>query len=93
MPYITLKGCWCDNIVLNVHAQTKDKDEVIKDSFYEELEQIFDQFPTYLLVLFVPTGTKGLNNFTIVEVSIAVKFFTETGLLALCSNPQPGELQ
>jgi hypothetical protein len=44
-----------------------------------------------LLVLFVPTGTQGLNNFTIVEVSIAVKFFTETGLLALCSNPQPGE--
>jgi hypothetical protein len=28
-----------------------------------------------LLVLFVPTGTWGLNNFTIVEVSIAVKFF------------------
>jgi hypothetical protein len=46
---------------------------------------------TYLLVLFIPTGTQGLKNFTIVEVSIAVKFFTETGLLALCSNPQPGE--
>jgi hypothetical protein len=44
---------------------------------------------TYLLVLFVPTGTQGLN-FTIVEVSIAVKFFTETGLLALCYNSQPG---
>jgi hypothetical protein len=44
---------------------------------------------TYLLVLFVPTGTKGLN-FTIVEVSIEVNFFTETGLLALCSNLQPG---
>jgi hypothetical protein len=42
------------------------------------------------LVLFVPTGTQGLNNFTIVEVSIAVKCFTGTGLLALCSNPQPG---
>jgi hypothetical protein len=50
-----------------------------------------DTVVTYLLVLFVPTGTEGLNNFTIVEVSIAVKFFTETGLLALCSNPQPGE--
>jgi hypothetical protein len=46
---------------------------------------------TYLLVLFVPTGTWDLN-FTIVEVSIAVKFFTETGLLALFSNPQPGEV-
>jgi hypothetical protein len=39
-----------------------------------------------LPVLFVPTGTQGLNNFTIVEVSIAVKFFTETGLVALCSR-------
>jgi hypothetical protein len=46
----------------------------------------------YLLCIFnfiffvSTTGTQGLN-FTTVEVSIAVKFFTETGLLALCSNP------
>jgi hypothetical protein len=30
-----------------VHAPTEDKDDDIKDSFYEELEQIFDQFLTY----------------------------------------------
>jgi hypothetical protein len=30
-----------------VHAPTKDKDNYIKDSFYGELEQIFDQFPRY----------------------------------------------
>jgi hypothetical protein len=47
MLYITLKGCWCDIIVLNVHAQTEDKDDDIEDSFYEELEQVFDQFPRY----------------------------------------------
>jgi hypothetical protein len=45
MSYITLKGHWCDTIVLNVHAPTEDKHDVIKDSFYEELEQVFDQFP------------------------------------------------
>jgi hypothetical protein len=45
--YITLKGHWCDIIVLNVHAPTEDKDDVIKDSFYEELEEVFDQFPWY----------------------------------------------
>jgi hypothetical protein len=44
MSYITLKGCWCD-IVLNVHVPTEDKDDVIKDSFYEEREQVFEQFP------------------------------------------------
>jgi endonuclease/exonuclease/phosphatase family metal-dependent hydrolase len=30
-----------------VHAPTEDKEDVIKDSFYEELEQVFDQFPRY----------------------------------------------
>jgi hypothetical protein len=30
-----------------VHAPTEDKDDDIKDSFYEELEQVFDQFPRY----------------------------------------------
>jgi hypothetical protein len=46
MSYITLKGCWCDIIVLNVHAPTEDKDD-IKDSVYKAPEQVFDQFPRY----------------------------------------------
>jgi exonuclease III len=47
ISYIILRGCWCDIIVLNVHAQTKDKIDDIKDRFYEELEHIFDKFPKY----------------------------------------------
>jgi exonuclease III len=47
MSYITLKGRWYDIVVLNVHAPTEDKDDDIKDSFYEELEQVFYQFPRY----------------------------------------------
>jgi exonuclease III len=47
MLYITLKGRWCDIIVLNVHPPTEDKDDDIKDSFYKELEQVFNQFPGY----------------------------------------------
>jgi exonuclease III len=46
MSYITLKGRW-DDIVLNVRAPTEDKDDDIKDSFYEELEQVLDQFSRY----------------------------------------------
>jgi hypothetical protein len=49
MSYITLKGRWCDIIVLNVHAPTEDTDYDIKESFYEELEQIFDQFLRYYM--------------------------------------------
>jgi hypothetical protein len=34
-----------------VHAPTEDKDDDIKDSFYEELEQVFDQFPRYHMII------------------------------------------
>jgi hypothetical protein len=30
-----------------VHAPSQEKNEESKDSFYEELEQVFDNFPTY----------------------------------------------
>jgi hypothetical protein len=55
MPYIILRGRWCDIIVLNVHDPTEDKiddtteDKIddIKDRFYEQLEHVFDKFPKY----------------------------------------------
>jgi hypothetical protein len=47
MSYIILRGRWCDIIVLNVHAPTEDKCDDTKDSFYEELGGVFDQFPKY----------------------------------------------
>jgi exonuclease III len=47
MSYVILRGRWCNIIVLNVHAPTEDKIDDIKDRFYVELEQIFDEFPRY----------------------------------------------
>ena len=47
LSYIVLRGRWCNIIVLNVHAPSEEKSDQSKDSFYEELEQVFDQFPRY----------------------------------------------
>jgi hypothetical protein len=47
MSYIILRGRWCNIIVVNVHAPCGDTRNVIKDSFYEELGRVFDQFPRY----------------------------------------------
>jgi hypothetical protein len=44
MSYIILRGRWCHIIVLNVHAPAEDKNNDVKDSFYEELERVFDKF-------------------------------------------------
>jgi exonuclease III len=45
MPYIILRSRWFDIIILDVQAPTEDKYDHTKDSFYEELEGVFDEFP------------------------------------------------
>jgi exonuclease III len=42
-----IRDRWCHIIVLNIHAPTEDKTDDVKDSFYEELERVFDKFPKY----------------------------------------------
>jgi hypothetical protein len=44
---LLVMGCWYRIIVLNVHAPTEDKTDDVKDSFYEELDRVFDKFPKY----------------------------------------------
>ena len=46
LSYVVLRGHWC-NIILNVHAPSEENSVYSKDNFYEELEQVFDHFPTY----------------------------------------------
>ena len=47
MSYIVLRGRWCNIIVLNVHAPSEEKSDGSKDSFYEEIDQVFEHFPKY----------------------------------------------
>jgi len=47
MSYIVLRGRWCNIILVNVHAPSEEKSEESKDTFYEELEQVFYHFPKY----------------------------------------------
>jgi endonuclease/exonuclease/phosphatase family metal-dependent hydrolase len=47
ISYIILRDRRCHIIVLNVHTPTRDKTDDVKDSFYGELERVFDKFPKY----------------------------------------------
>ena len=47
MSNIVLRRRWFNIIVLNVHAPSEEKSDNLKDSFYEELEQVFDHLPKY----------------------------------------------
>jgi hypothetical protein len=43
MSHIKLRVLLYDITVLNVHTPTEDKSDDTKDSFYEELERVFNQ--------------------------------------------------
>jgi hypothetical protein len=45
MSYIVMRGRWCNINILNVQAPREVKSDHSKDSFYEELEQVFEHFP------------------------------------------------
>jgi len=47
ISYIVLRGCWYNIIVLNMHAPSEEKSDDSKDSFCEELGQVFYRFPKY----------------------------------------------
>jgi hypothetical protein len=44
MLYIVLRDYWCNIIVLNMHASSEEKSGDTKHSFYEESEQVSDNF-------------------------------------------------
>lgn len=44
--YIELKGKWFNILIINCYAPTDDKNEEIKNAFYEELDRICDALPT-----------------------------------------------
>ena len=47
MSHRVTRGRWFNIIVLNVHAPSEEKSDDSKDSFYEQLEQVYDHFPKY----------------------------------------------
>ena len=57
-----LRGRWRYISVVNVHAPSEEKCDEAEDTFYEELEQVFDQFPKYHIKMLL--GDFQANNWT-----------------------------
>jgi hypothetical protein len=47
MSHIFLRGRWCNIKFLNFHESCEQKSDDSKDSFYDELGQVFDHFLKY----------------------------------------------
>jgi hypothetical protein len=58
MSYIILRGRWCHIVVLEGHVPAEDKTDDVKDSFYEELECVFDKSPKYHMNLLLDFNAK-----------------------------------
>jgi hypothetical protein len=47
MTYIISRGLWRNIVFLNLNAPCDDKSDDVKDSFYEEIGRVLDQFLRY----------------------------------------------
>jgi len=94
MLCITLRGCWYDIIVLNVHAPpTEGESSDTKDSFYKELECVFSQFPKYHIKMFQYTklgrgdifkpGNESLHEINRNNVNKIVNFATSKNIILI----------
>jgi hypothetical protein len=70
MSYIILRGRRCNIIVLNVHAPCEDKGDDVKDSFYEDLGRVFDQFPGYDMKILSSDFNANVGRKNILELTI-----------------------
>jgi hypothetical protein len=75
MSYIILRGPWCHIIVLNVHAPTEDKTDDANDSFYEELERVFDKFPKYHMKILLLDFSAEVGRKYIFKPTIGMKVY------------------
>jgi hypothetical protein len=80
MSYIILRGWCCHIIVLNVHALTEDKTDDVKDSFYEELECVFNKFPKHHMKMLLGDISDNVGKEDISKPTILVNFATSKNL-------------
>jgi hypothetical protein len=69
--------CWCHIIVLNVHAPTEGKTDYVKDSFYEELERVFDKVPKYHMKILLGDFNGKVGKEDIFKPTIEIESFHE----------------
>jgi hypothetical protein len=65
--------------VLNVHAPTKDKTGDMMDTFYDELERVFDKFPKYHMNMLGDISDKVGKSFS--NKQLGMKFYTKLVLI------------
>ena len=68
--YVILRGRLCNIIVLNAHAPSEEKGDYSKDSFYEELEQVFGRFCKYRMKILLGNFNEKLVGEDIFKLTI-----------------------
>jgi exonuclease III len=81
ISYIILIGHWFHIIVLNVHAPAEDKTDDVKDSFYEELERIFNKFPKYHMKILLGDLNAKVGREDIFNRQLGMKVYTKSVMI------------
>jgi hypothetical protein len=58
---------------MNVHAPTEDKIDDVKNSFYKELECVFDKFPKYHMKILLGRSNAEIGKEDIFKLTIGIE--------------------
>jgi hypothetical protein len=73
------RGCRSEISVLNAQAPTEDRCDDSKDSFYEELEQVFHHFPEYHMKILLGDFNAKLGREDILKLTAGNESLHEDG--------------
>jgi hypothetical protein len=65
------------SLFLNVHAPTEDNFDDVKNSFYEELERVFDKFPKYHIKILLGNFSAKLDRKDFLNRQLGIKVYTK----------------
>jgi hypothetical protein len=82
----TLIYCLCSIIVLNMHATTEDKCDDTKDSFYEDLQHVFNQFLNFYINILLDFNAEVEIRYSQTNNHVAIKAYTNLTMMMGLSN-------
>jgi hypothetical protein len=86
MSYTILRGSWDNIIDLNVRAPRKDTSDDVKDSFYEEIGRLSDQFPRYYTKILLGNFIAKVGREDILKPTIGIIKISAKAIISHCES-------
>ena len=77
MSYAVFRGAWYNLVFFNVHCPTEEKEDDIKNEFYDEFERVYDSFPSDSMKIILGDFNAKIGKETVFKSTIGMESLHE----------------